>query len=285
MVKTGFSLHPAYLAEQDATFENVLVRALGQPTVALERFKQMGLTCVELRAVKPGMQPELVRTAINNVTKHGLKFTIHGLLPPRDEQIGTIEGFPLWALADEIAAMQGEVMIPLHARFAMDGALEPMIAATIASLQRLLEERDRRRAPFRFALEINRTKAKVDPSFTWDGVSSIVETVNHPALGICWDFGHAFYNYRAGLIAAEPPAAFLEKVVHTHIHDLNSNGKTHFPLREGVVPLARFCELLRCAGYDGVYNLELDPARYPNDAELGTALYDSIATLIETTHG
>lgn len=285
MIKTGFSLPPAYLAETETAPESVWVRALGQPATALERLRKMGLTSIELRAVKPGMKPELVRAAINNVTRHRLKFTIHGALPPTDEQVGTVEGFPLWALADEIAETQGEVTIPLHARFALEGELEPVIAATVAALRRLLDERDRRRAPFRFALEINRAKAKIDPSFTWDGVAAIVETVNHPALGICWDFGHAFYNYRAGLIAAEPPAAFLEKVIHTHIHDLNSNGKTHFPLREGVVPLARYCELLRSVGYDGVYNLELDPARYPDDAELGATLYDSVATLIETTHG
>jgi sugar phosphate isomerase/epimerase len=134
-------------------------------------------------------------------------------------------------------------------------------------------------------LEINKTKAKVDPSFTWDGVTSIVEAVAHPALGICWDFGHAFFNYRSGLISAEPPDTFLQKVIHTHIHDLGPTGTTHFPLREGVVPLARNCELLRFAGYDGVYNLELEPARYPDDTELSTTLYDSVATLINTTHG
>ena len=159
--------------------------------------------------------------------------------------------------------------------------MEPVIADTISALQQLLEERDKRNAPFRFALEINKSKAKVDPSFTWEGVSSIVEEIDHPALGICWDFGHAHYNHRIGSISAEPPETFLRRVIHTHIHDLSPEDITHWPLCEGVVPLARNCELLHDAGYQGVYNLELDPPRYPDYENLGDALYDSVTTLKE----
>jgi len=282
MTKIGFSLPPAYLAEQDISPDNVLIRGLGQPREALQRLKERGVTSIELRMVRPGTDPALARLVIDNVIKAGLEFTIHGLLPPSEDQTDTVEGFPSWDLVDIIREKQGEVTIPLHAKFRMEGEMEPVIADTISALRRLLEERDRREAPFRFALEINKSKAKVDPSFTWEGVSSIVEEINHPALGICWDFGHAHYNHRIGLISAEPPEAFLRKVFHTHIHDLSSEDKTHWPLCEDIVPLARNCELLHNAGYQGVYNLELDPPRYPDYENLSEALYDSVTRLKET---
>jgi sugar phosphate isomerase/epimerase len=280
MNKIGFSLPPQYLAEHIAS-DNVLFQGLGQPQEALQNLKRRGASSVELRMVRPGMDPALARLAIDNLTKAGLGFTIHGLLPPSEEQTNTVEGFPSWALLDVIRETQGEVTIPLHAKFSLEGELEPVIAETISALRRLLDERDKRNAPFRFALEINKSKAKVDPSFTWEGVSSIVEEVDHPALGICWDFGHAYYNHRIGLIAAEPSESFLRKVIHTHIHDLSPEDKTHWPLCEGIVPLARNCELLQNVGYDGVYNLELDPLRYPNYQNLSDALYNSVTTLKE----
>jgi len=279
MKKIGYSLPPTYLAEQDISPEYIWVRGLGQPFEALQALKSRGITSVELRMVHPGMDLALARLAIDNVTKAGLGFTIHGLLPPSEDQTNTEEGFPSWALLDVIRETQGEVTIPLHAKFSLEGELEPVIAETISALRRLLDERDKRNAPFRFALEINKSKAKVDPSFTWEGVSSIAEEVDHSALGICWDFGHAYYNHRIGLITAEPPESFLRKVIHTHIHDLSPEDKTHWPLCEGVVPLARNCELLQSVGYDGVYNLELDPPRYPDYTNLSDALYDSVTIL------
>jgi sugar phosphate isomerase/epimerase len=281
MNKIGFSLPPHYLNEQQIASDNVLVKGLGQSQEALQNLKRRGVTSVELRMVRPGMNPALAQLAIDNVIKAGLKFTIHGLLPPSEDQTNTVDGFPFWALLDVIRETQGEVIIPLHAKFSREGELEPVIADTISALRRLLGERDKRNAPFRFALEINKSKAKVDPSFTWEGVSSIVEEVNHPALGICWDFGHAYYNHRIGMITAEPPKSFLRRVIHTHIHDLSPEDKTHWPLSEGVVPLKSNCELLQSIGYDGVYNLELDPPRYPDYENLSDALYGSVTTLKE----
>jgi sugar phosphate isomerase/epimerase len=281
MAKIGFSLPPAYLVQRDTSPDNVWIRALGKPEDALRQLKERGLNSVELRMVRPGMDPALIRAALDVVTQAGLGFTIHGLLPPSEDQTGAVEGFPLWELADHIREKQGEATIPLHAKFRTEGALELVIADTVSALRRLLEECEQRRAPFRFALEINKSKARVDPSFTWDGVSAIVREVNHPALGICWDFGHAFYNHHIGLIPAEPPASFLEKVMHTHIHDVSPEYKTHWPLREGRVPVARHCESLHSVGYAGVYNLELDPPRYPNYENLKDALLDSVLALKE----
>lgn len=283
MTKIGFSLPPDYILQEISPQENIWEQALGISPEALSRLKNEGSSTIELRKVSAGMKAEIIKQALNKITHKGLGFTVHGLLPPTDGQIGTNEGFPLWELVDDIRDMQDELIVTLHARIRPEGELTPVIADTITALRRLLEENDKRRAPFRYALEINKSKAWVDPSFTWEGVDLIVEAVAHPALGICWDFGHSYSNSRTGLIPEEPPPSFLKKVIHTHIHDINDTGDTHWPLCEENVPVARFCRLLHQAGYRGIYNLEFEPIRYPDYTHLNAALYNSVRRLEEIT--
>lgn len=281
MKKIGISLPPDYLAGEADMRSNSFVRALGEVSQALPRLKEKGVGSIELRMVRPGTCPDLVLRALENIRRHGLGFTIHGLLPAIDDQVGELEQFPLWKVADWIRSEQGEVVVTVHSRFLPEagGDLVKMAEQTRVSLRRLLSEIEHKKAPFVLALEINKMKKRTDPSYTWEGVSSIVESIQHPSLGICWDMGHACYNAQQGLISRLPPPEFTNRVLQTHIHDINSQGQTHWPLREGVVPVQEFCQWLQQHGYSGVYNLEIAPDRFVEDPEIGSLLYNSVESL------
>lgn len=281
MKKTGISLPPDYVAGESDQGNCPFVRALGKSSQALPRLKEKGVESIELRMVRPGACPDLVLRALENIRRHGLGFTIHGLLPVIDDRVGELEQFPLWKVADWIRSEQGEVVATVHSRFLPEdgGDLAEMAEQTRISLRTLLNEIEHKKAPFVLALEINKMKKRTDPSYTWEGVSSIVGSIDHPALGICWDMGHACYNAQHGLISRLPPPEFTNRVRQTHIHDLSSQGQTHWPLREGVVPVQELCEWLHRHGYSGVYNLEIAPERFIEDPEIGSLLYNSVESL------
>jgi sugar phosphate isomerase/epimerase len=277
----GISLPPEYIVGESDKSTCAYTRALGDASHALPRLKECGIGSIELRMVRTGTSPDLVVRALETVRRHDLRFTIHGLLPVDDARVGEIAQFPLWHVADWIREEQGEAVVTVHARYRSepDGDLAEMAEKTRLSLVNLLQEIDNKDAPFVIALEINKMKAKTDPSYTWDSVNSIVESIGHPALGVCWDMGHSFYNTQQGLIPKLPPPSFTQKVLQTHMHDLSPHGQTHWSLRENVVPLQEFCQWLHQHEYKGVYNLEIDPYRFKDDPELPRLLYDSAETL------
>jgi sugar phosphate isomerase/epimerase len=66
-------------------------------------------------------------------------------------------------------------------------------------------------------------------------------------VGVCWDFGHAWWNTRRYAWPLQPPAALLPHIRHVHCHDVH-NGEDHQPLVYGVVPWRDFLTLLRDHG-------------------------------------
>ena len=131
------------------------------------------------------------------------------------------------------------------------------------------------------ALELNRVKGRNDPGVDYDSLLAIRARVGDARLGFCWDFGHTCHNMRKGCLPSYPPPAFLQGVIHTHIHDLGPGDQTHWPLGRGLVPVGRWVGLLADAGYGGVLNLELEPGRFADGLDLRTATLESVALLRE----
>ncbi|HWL54943.1 MAG TPA: sugar phosphate isomerase/epimerase family protein [Chthoniobacteraceae bacterium] len=279
----GFSLPPGYLNAPPGAACEPFTGIWGDAGAALPQLREKGVDSIELRMIGPGADVAATASAIAKVFDNGFRLTLHGLLPAEGCAASDPVGFPLWGVADQVRERQGETMVTVHARFSrdLDASVDTLLARTVDDLKALAEETRRQRAPYRYALEISKFKKKVDPSFTWEGVAEMVARVDDPLVGICWDFGHAFFNVKAGLIDPTPPAAFVERVVHTHIHDLGPTGQTHWPLTEGRLPLADYCRLLRESNYCGVFNLEPEPGRYAEEAEIGERLFQSVALLAE----
>jgi len=81
----------------------------------------------------------------------------------------------------------------------------------------------------------------------------IVEELGDPRLGLCWDMGH---DVLAGRLSV-PDEAFLQHVIHVHLHDVDESGKDHYPLLYGRVPYRTWVPLLAQRGFEGIVTLEL----------------------------
>lgn len=88
---------------------------------------------------------------------------------------------------------------------------------------------------------------------TREGVLGIVEEIDHPNLGICWDLGHDYLSQGG----EEVDPAWLARVIHVHVHDVDSQGIDHYPLIYGNVPYATWLPLLASARQLRVVTLEL----------------------------
>ncbi len=102
-----------------------------------------------------------------------------------------------------------------------------------------------------------------------------IATVNSPALGICFDFGHAFISSNEeGFPYMEAFNAVLPRLAHVHIHDNFGKpavpgtrpidamfigiGDLHLPPGEGAIPYDTLFPLFS-PEYKGVYMLEIQP--------------------------
>ena len=84
-------------------------------------------------------------------------------------------------------------------------------------------------------------------------VFNVIEEINNPRLGVCWDMGHDFLS-QGGMAVDQD---WLSHVNHVHIHDVNNEGIDHYPLIFGNVPFAAWLPLLRSAKDLRVVTLEL----------------------------
>ena len=104
--------------------------------------------------------------------------------------------------------------------------------------------------------------------------------IDSPRVGACWDFGHSAANLRNGYSEMFPGDDFLKRVIHTHIHDISDEGKTHFPLTCGNLDLKGCMNRLLNTGYKGVFNFEPGVDRWPwNADEKRSAMFASIDIL------
>ncbi len=72
----------------------------------------------------------------------------------------------------------------------------------------------------------------------YDELVRLVEATHSSYLGITWDMGHGWATQRRRPEPQLPDEAFLTRVVHTHIHDLDPEARDHSPLVYGNAPLA-----------------------------------------------
>ena len=106
----------------------------------------------------------------------------------------------------------------------------------------------------------------------------VLESVNHPAVGVCWDV------FNAALVGESP---FLSvpthnsRIQYTQVKDakLSTLGATLCPLGEGDVQVEKFITRLRGIGYPGYVTFEWERAWLPNIAGPEVALPAAIKKL------
>lgn len=158
---------------------------------------------------------------------------------------------PILRVVGDTAAQQGRAVLVLHG--ADDPALAPEAnrQATMGLLRWLAERVETLPGEVRIGLELGAVKAHrpTAAARSRDDALEIVEVVDSPRVGICWDLAHDRAN-AAGEPGwtVVPTSDFLARVVHVHLHDLDEEGVAHCPLVFERVP---FREQLGALGRNG----------------------------------
>lgn len=93
-------------------------------------------------------------------------------------------------------------------------------------------------------------------------VAPLLARVQHPALGVIWDFGNA---YSAGVPLEAGWAVLAERLTYVQVKDGRGQGEDWrlTALGKGDVPLGRAIGLLAAAGYQGALSVEWEWAWHP----------------------
>jgi sugar phosphate isomerase/epimerase len=76
-------------------------------------------------------------------------------------------------------------------------------------------------------------------------------------LGICWDMGHDYLSQQQ----EQPLPEWFSRVIHVHLHDVDSEGRDHYPLVLGNITYLPWLRGLVQAGMHGIVVLELQGGR------------------------
>lgn len=273
MMDLGIALPPAYLAGKPHPH---WTRALGSAGEGLSALRGLGVSLVELRSVRGGSDPREAAAAAEAVWNAGLQLSVHGELA--DGADGALP--PALALLLQAAEHRYVgLIVTTHCLASRDAPVDQLRERTVHAARGLQNSIGQAAPGSRLALELNRAKDEIDPGTDYASLVAIRDMAGRPEIGFCWDFGHAISNVRRGLLPGDPPPAFLGGVLQTHIHDLGPDGRTHWPLEEGVVPGPRWAAALAAAGYEGALTLELGPDRFAGAVDVEGAVRGSLLRL------
>lgn len=270
MMKIGVSLAPALLCGHAASArQQALLDASGGADGWLRRLTGTGVSHIELRTIRQKTDPADIQGAARAVFAAGMSVTAHGVLADEPAEV-------FWARFRPLLDEQPALCITVHSTVDQP--------TTLILLDRMARYGREYYPAARLALENNRVKKNDFDLVECAGVLSTLERLNAPNVGACWDFGHLYWDhltYPGELPSPMPPQGFVGRAIHTHIHSVYE-GTTHFPVSVGELPLKAYVRALREAGFEGVYNLELEPERWPDAMDTVEGYLRSIETLIKT---
>lgn len=246
-----------------------LLTGVGEPGLdrnkTLRRLKEKGVESVELRTVLRRHSAKDVLRVAQMLWNYGFSITVHSRMHTPESAVSDVFD-PLRLLLGNMR--QEKLVLVLH--------LIPGDSVAIA--RALAEHIDENGYPVTIALENNRLMPDGGSGDSAEQVVSVVESLNHPKIRICFDFGHYAYYAKKNGLQIIPPKKFINYVVHTHIHALDGL-KTHYPLTAAYeLPLDEMLEAVHWR-YFGVYNFEPDFPRWPEDIDREAAIIDSVETL------
>ncbi|HAK45717.1 MAG TPA: hypothetical protein DCO79_07350 [Spirochaeta sp.] len=284
MVKLGLSLAWTYLANNPAgRCSNKWTDFFGNSRDFLELLEKEPVTSIEFRHFDEVENKKTIHSAAKAISETSFNATVHGDINYKDIGRELFDIFPWYPiLLSHIPEKIKNTVITLHPVLSPDNDMERSKELSVCLINDLLEMTDKEGIQVRFSLEIQRNKGLYDPGTTYDGIMEIHRRVNNPRLGVNWDMGHTQSNVNQGKLSQYPGQSFLAEVNHTHIHDLNLKGQTHWPLTQGRIPLAENVKLLERVSYNDIYNLELATDRFAHEKDAGISILKSISILNST---
>ena len=89
-------------------------------------------------------------------------------------------------------------------------------------------------------------------------------------IGVCWDFGHAHIS---GVKQSEALAYVGKRLKAIHVNDNFADGDIHIPPFMGTLDWRDAMHGLALAGYEGLFNYELNTGRIPTGMKMQYAKY------------
>jgi sugar phosphate isomerase/epimerase len=183
-----------------------------------------------------------------------------------------------YATMFDIAAQFGSSIIVIHGAQSSIRAYHELRADTMAFLQWALA----RYPSLVFALENLSPSSQCTKVGTERGeVLEIVQEIDTPRLGICWDMGHDVLANRHTV----PDKVWLQRVSHVHVHDIDEHRVDHRPLNYGQVPYHIWVPELVSIGFGGLIVLELKGDNWPEHLgnRYGQVLAESVSKIARLT--
>jgi len=282
--KISLSLPHSYLSGETLTNRDSILHDLFGPAGDLLADLEGRVEGIEISHFNDSAPVEQIIQSMRNIWKAGFEVILHAHLPS-DLRDGRTEIIYPWLkpVLEDLPANQSHLLFNMHTLSSdtRQVSVSTLMEKTIENLKRLIGILEASPFPFSIAVEINREKGILDPSTNYENLVEICRRVDTPGLGIGWDLGHTYSNVLRGLIPKEPPREFVERVIHTHIHDLGRNKQTHWPLTMEKLPLDFYMEKLRSVDYDGYHTLEIYPERFINVIPAREKMLESIEILRE----
>ncbi len=283
-LKIGLSLAWTYLAgNSSGRCSNKWTDFFGDSPDFLGLLEKGPVSTIEFRHFDEVEDQKTIHDAARAIADTSFNATIHGDIDYKDLDRDFFDVFPWYEiLMTHIPEKIKDTIITVHPVLSPEKDIIKSGELTVRLIDFLLNFTEKKNIPVSFALEIQRDKGRNDPGTTYWGLMELYRKINHPRLGLNWDMGHSQSNNLQGKLPPFPEESFLGNVNHTHIHDLNPDGQTHWPLTEGRIPLMEnICKLER-AGYEGIYNLELASDRFAHKENAGDSILESILILKST---
>jgi sugar phosphate isomerase/epimerase len=250
--------------------------------------KELGIEAVET-PVGPETEPHRLREHISLCTGAGLRVSLHPyseasifnplyFLPDADNPCRELHERFLSLAAEAARMQQAQAVVNIHgAAGGSDDAREHLLSQSVAFFA-WAGRWCRDNAPqVHVTAEL---QISPDPDEPRQRIGDTYEELLHIAtqsnVGICWDFGHAYWNTRRFARPLQPPEALLERITHVHCHDAHT--EDHQALVHGAVPWRDFLRLLREHGFDGRVILEVPPDQFLRAGGL-QSLIDSATAL------
>ncbi len=278
MDRMGISLPWDYISDSTYTKEAAVIQtAMGPQEIFLKQLKDEGVVSIELRHRHKGLTFDEMYQAVDRIAAAGFSFTIHGEALPKPEEFSFTKLFSWYKIVNKIITTDTHAVVVTFHPLIVDNERDRSAELTSTVLRSIVESTQL--PSYTYALENQRSKGYIDPAVTFDGVVRMVAEVPDKQVGICWDMGHSYSNVVHYNHPVFPPKEFLERVIHTHIHDLGPSGRTHWPFKENKVPLEKNVRLLQSYNYKGIYNMELSFDRFAHEASIKQLVLKSLRTL------
>lgn len=235
--------------------------------------KELGFDAVET-PVGPETQPQELRDHIARCVGAGLKISLHPysegsifnpthFSPDPDNPCRQLHQRFLALAAEAARLAQSPTIVNIHGAAGTDQDPRPFLLDQTVSFFMWAGQWCRDNAPqVGVTVELQISPNADEPrQRIGDKYDELLEIAPRSGVGVCWDFGHAYWNTRRYAWPLYPPEALLPHIRHVHCHDV-FGGEDHQPLIYGTVPWRNFLKLLHDHGFSGRVILEVPPDQF-----------------------